>query len=185
MVHMRYGPTTVTYNALIFNFISVGDLHMCIKDYKDMMEKNCPPNVDMYPKIIKAFLKGRRLADALHMFDDMFGSRSSAKYRGDNIIYQSIVYIWTTPCCFDDIKKSRNAGCVISLDRAPRVLARAKVALPRALGVGPSAAPPAYDAGPLSPLDLIIKVVHRGSLLLMDAFDMPSGVPVMKHSREG
>jgi pentatricopeptide repeat protein len=37
---MRYGPTTVTYNALIFNFISVGDLHMCIKDYKDMMEKN-------------------------------------------------------------------------------------------------------------------------------------------------
>ena len=71
MVHMRYGSTTVTYNALIFNFISVGDLHMCIKDYKDMMEKNCPPNVDMYPKIIKAFLKGHRLADALHMFDDM------------------------------------------------------------------------------------------------------------------
>ena len=106
MAHKSYGPTTMAYNALILNFISVGDLDMCIKYYKDMLEKNCPPNIDSYSKMIKAFLKGHTVAVAFHMFGDMHvGSRSSAKYWGDNIIYQYLVHIWTTSCCFDALQK--------------------------------------------------------------------------------
>jgi pentatricopeptide repeat protein len=106
MAHESYGPTTMAYNALILNFISVGDLDMCIKYYKDMLEKNCPPNIDSYSKMIKAFLKGHKVAVAFHMFGDMHvGSRSSVKYWGDNIIYQSLVHIWTTSRCFDALHK--------------------------------------------------------------------------------
>ncbi|XP_066359764.1 putative pentatricopeptide repeat-containing protein At5g43820 [Miscanthus floridulus] len=96
MVHERHGPTTMAYDALILNFLSVGDLDRCIKYYKDMLEKNCTPNIDTYSKMIKAFLKGRRVADVLHMFDDMLARGVLPNTGGDNIIYQSLVHIWTT-----------------------------------------------------------------------------------------
>ncbi|KAG0521906.1 hypothetical protein BDA96_08G202300 [Sorghum bicolor] len=47
MAHESYGPTMMAYNALILNFISVGDLDII-----------APPNIDSYSKMIKAFLKG-------------------------------------------------------------------------------------------------------------------------------
>ena len=96
MLHETYGPTTIAYKALIFKFISAGHLDRCIKYYKDMLEKNCPPNIDTYSTMIKAFLKGRRVADVLHMFDDMLARGVLPNTGGDNIIYQSLVHIWTT-----------------------------------------------------------------------------------------
>ena len=59
-----------------------------------------------------------------------------------------------------------------SRNQAPRVPAQARVALPQALGVGPSAAPPAGGVGSCIPLYLVVEVIHWGSLLLVDAFDV-------------
>ncbi|XP_066359618.1 putative pentatricopeptide repeat-containing protein At5g43820 [Miscanthus floridulus] len=124
MVHGRYGPTTMAYNALIFNFISVGDLDSCIKYYKDMLEKNCPPNINTYSKMIKAFLRGRRVADALHMFDDMLAQGV--------VLNTGMITSFINPLCTFGpphaalmiYKKSRKAGCVISLKAYKLLLER-------------------------------------------------------------
>jgi pentatricopeptide repeat protein len=113
MLHETYGPTTIAYNALIFNFISAGDLDRCIKYYKDMLEKNCPPNIDTYSTMIKAFLKGRRVSDALHMFDDML-ARGVLPNTG---VITSFIALMI-------YKKSRKAGCVISVKAYKLLLER-------------------------------------------------------------
>ena len=47
---------------------------------------------------------------------------------------------------------------------------------------GPQLFYPQARWGPCIPLDLTVKAIHWGSLTLVDAFDVPLGVPVMKHS---
>ncbi|MCI40896.1 pentatricopeptide repeat-containing protein, partial [Trifolium medium] len=36
---------TATYNAMIFNFISIGDFDGCMKYYNGMLSDNCEPNI--------------------------------------------------------------------------------------------------------------------------------------------
>lgn len=62
-------PNTDVYNAMISNFISVGDLDECLKYYEGMLSSDCHPNSDTYIILINAFLKARRVADAIEMFD--------------------------------------------------------------------------------------------------------------------
>ncbi|KAK2425199.1 pentatricopeptide repeat-containing protein, mitochondrial [Trifolium repens] len=62
---------TATYNAMIFNFISIGDFDGCMKYYNGMLSDNCEPNIDTYTRMITAFLRTRKVADALLMFDEM------------------------------------------------------------------------------------------------------------------
>ncbi|KAJ1280495.1 hypothetical protein BS78_04G236900 [Paspalum vaginatum] len=124
MVAERYGPTTMAYNALIFNFISNGDLDKCIKYYKDMLDKNCPPNIDTYFKMIKAFLKDRRVADALHMFDDML-SRGVLPNTGMITSFIEPLCTFGPPhAALMIYKRGRKAGCVISLKAYKLLLKR-------------------------------------------------------------
>ncbi|XP_058780607.1 putative pentatricopeptide repeat-containing protein At5g43820 [Vicia villosa] len=62
---------TTTYNAMIFNFISIGNFDECMKYYNRMLSDNCEPNIDTYTRMISAFLRIRKVADALLMFDVM------------------------------------------------------------------------------------------------------------------
>ncbi|XP_004486824.1 pentatricopeptide repeat-containing protein At5g15010, mitochondrial [Cicer arietinum] len=62
---------TTTYNAMIFNFISIGNFDECMKYYNEMSSDNCEPNIDTYTRMITAFLRTRKVADALLMFDEM------------------------------------------------------------------------------------------------------------------
>ncbi|XP_058780211.1 putative pentatricopeptide repeat-containing protein At5g43820 [Vicia villosa] len=62
---------TTTYNAMIFNFISIGNFDECMKYYNGMLSDNCEPNIDTYTRMISAFLRIRKVADALLMFDEM------------------------------------------------------------------------------------------------------------------
>jgi len=62
---------TATYNAMIFNFISIGDFDGCLKYYNEMLSDSCEPNIDTYTRMITAFLRTRKVADALLMFDEM------------------------------------------------------------------------------------------------------------------
>ncbi|MCI45198.1 pentatricopeptide repeat-containing protein, partial [Trifolium medium] len=61
---------TSTYNAMIFNFISIGDFDGCMKYYNGMLSDNCEPNIDTYTRMITAFLRTRKVADALLIFDE-------------------------------------------------------------------------------------------------------------------
>ncbi|KAM0054802.1 putative tetratricopeptide-like helical domain superfamily [Helianthus debilis subsp. tardiflorus] len=56
------------FNAMIFNFISIGDIDECLKY---MLRNNCEPDIDTYVTIIFAFLKAPRVADAHELFDEM------------------------------------------------------------------------------------------------------------------
>jgi len=108
MLHERHGPITMAYNALIFNFISVRDLDRSIKYYKDMLEKNCPPNIDTYSKMIKAFLEGRRVADALHMFDDMLARGVLPNTGVITSFIEPLCSFGPPPRCFDDLQKEQD-----------------------------------------------------------------------------
>jgi len=124
MVHGRYGPSTMIYNALIFNFISIGDLDSCIKYYKDMLEKNCFPNIDTYSKMIQAFLRGRRVADALHMFDDMLAQGVLPNTGMITSFINPLCTFGPPHAALMIYKKSRKAGCVISLKAYKLLLER-------------------------------------------------------------
>ena len=50
-------PDIGTYNAMIFNSISVGDFEGCMKYYKSMLSNNSDPDVITYTKLISALLK--------------------------------------------------------------------------------------------------------------------------------
>ena len=63
---------TMAYNAMISNSILVGDLDNCIQYYKGTSEKNCVPDIHTYNRLISAFLKVRRVVDALEMFGKMW-----------------------------------------------------------------------------------------------------------------
>ncbi|KAJ0451278.1 putative tetratricopeptide-like helical domain superfamily [Helianthus annuus] len=56
------------FKAMIFNFISIGDIDECLKY---MLRNNCEPDIDTYVTIIFAFLKTPRVADAHELFDEM------------------------------------------------------------------------------------------------------------------
>ncbi|AES67867.1 putative tetratricopeptide-like helical domain-containing protein [Medicago truncatula] len=62
---------TAIYNAMIFNFISIGDFDGFMKYYNGMLSDNCEPNIHTYSRMITAFLRTRKVADALLMFDEM------------------------------------------------------------------------------------------------------------------
>lgn len=61
----------LVYNALIANFAIVGDFELCMKYYARMLNDKCDPNLDTYTTIISRYLKARKVADALEIFDEM------------------------------------------------------------------------------------------------------------------
>ena len=124
MLHETYGPTTIAYKALIFKFISAGHLDRCIKYYKDMLEKNCPPNIDTYSTMIKAFLKGRRVADALHMFHDMLAQVVLPNTGVITSFIEPLCSFGPPHAALMIYKKSRKAGCVISMKAYKLLLER-------------------------------------------------------------
>ncbi|PRQ19675.1 putative tetratricopeptide-like helical domain-containing protein [Rosa chinensis] len=64
-------PNISAYNAVISNFISVGNIDECVNYFKCMSSNSCDQNVDTYTKLIAALLKARKVADALEMFDEI------------------------------------------------------------------------------------------------------------------
>ncbi|KAJ4786086.1 Pentatricopeptide repeat-containing protein [Rhynchospora pubera] len=115
---------TMVYNALISNFISIGDLEKCIEYYKDMLRNNSLPDIDTYHKLISSFLKARRIADALDVFDGMLD-------RGVLPTTGMITSFLEPLCNFGPphaamliYQKSKKAGCVISFKAYKLLLMR-------------------------------------------------------------
>lgn len=109
-----FARTTMVYNALISNFISIGDWEKCSEYYKDMLRNDCSPDIDTYNRLIRSFLKARRVADALEVFDEMLN-------RGILPTTGMITSFLEPLCKFGPphaamliYKKSKKAGCVIS-----------------------------------------------------------------------
>ena len=114
----------VVYNAMIFNYISIGEIDECLKYYNDMLSNDCEPNMDTYVHIIFAFLKARRVADAIEMFDEMLG-------RGVMVTTGVVTSIIDTLCSFGPphaammiYKKAKDAKCTISVTAYKTLLMR-------------------------------------------------------------
>ncbi|PWA51166.1 Pentatricopeptide repeat-containing protein [Artemisia annua] len=114
----------VVYNAMILNYISIGDIDECLKYYNDMLSNNCEPNMDTYVHIIFAFLKAKRVADAIEMFDEMLG-------QGVMVTTGVVTSIIDTLCSFGPphaammiYKKAKNAKCTISVTAYKTLLMR-------------------------------------------------------------
>lgn len=114
----------VVYNAMILNYISIGEIDECLKYYNDMLSNNCEPNMDTYVHIIFAFLKARRVADAIEMFDEMLG-------RGVTVTIGVVTSIIDTLCSFGPphaammiYKKAKDAKCTISVTAYKTLLMR-------------------------------------------------------------
>ncbi|KAJ9140945.1 hypothetical protein P3X46_031534 [Hevea brasiliensis] len=115
---------TGVYNAMIFNFISVGDLDECMKHYRCMLSDNCDPNVDTYAKLISAFIKARRVADALEMFDEMLGRRIVPPTTTITSFIEPLCSFGPPHAAMMISKKARKAGCKISLTAYKLLLMR-------------------------------------------------------------
>ncbi|KAL5984316.1 hypothetical protein ACLOJK_018420 [Asimina triloba] len=118
------GHGIVTYNAMIFNFISVGNLDECIKYYKCMLQENIPPDLDTYSRLISAFIKARRVSDALEMLDEMLG-------RGIHPSTGTITSFVEPLCNFGPpyaammiYKRAKKAGIIVSLKAYKLLLMR-------------------------------------------------------------
>ena len=114
----------VVYNAMILNYISIGDIDECLKYYNDMLSNDCEPNMDTYVHIIFAFLKARRVADAIEMFDEMLG-------RGVMVTTGVVTSIIDTLSSFGPphaammiYKKAKDAKCTISVTAYKTLLMR-------------------------------------------------------------
>lgn len=107
-------PDTGVYNAMIFNYISVGDFDECMKYYELMLSNNIDPNVDTFSKLIAAFLKARKVADALEMFDKML-ERGIIPTTGTVTSFLQPLCSYGPPHAAMMIyQKARKVGCKIS-----------------------------------------------------------------------
>lgn len=117
-------PNTAVYNAMISNFISVGDFDECSKYYKRMLSNSCDPDTDTYFRIISAFLKARKVADAIEMFDEMLG-RGIIPTRGTITSFIESLCSYGPPhAALMIYKKARKIGCIISLSTYKLLLMR-------------------------------------------------------------
>ncbi|KAL0016634.1 hypothetical protein SO802_003703 [Lithocarpus litseifolius] len=125
--HMKekgYVLDTRNYNAMIFNSISVGDFDGCMKYYKSMLSNNCDPDVITYTKLIVAFLKTRKVANALEFFDEML-NRGLIPYTGTVISFLEHLCSSSPPYAAMLIyKKARKVGCRVSLSAYKLLLMR-------------------------------------------------------------
>lgn len=64
-------PDVGAYNAMISNFICIGDFDKCLTYCKRMSSSKCEPDINTYSNLIIGFLKAKKVADALEMFDEM------------------------------------------------------------------------------------------------------------------
>lgn len=109
-------PDTDVYNAMISNFILVGDLDECLKYYEGMLSSDFHPNSDTYIIIIYAFLKARRVADAIEMFDVML-SHGIIPTTGTVTSFIETLCSYGPPhAALMIYKKARAVGCRISLN---------------------------------------------------------------------
>uniref|UniRef100_A0A5K1GG96 Pentacotripeptide-repeat region of PRORP domain-containing protein n=1 Tax=Nymphaea colorata TaxID=210225 RepID=A0A5K1GG96_9MAGN len=117
--------TTLNYNALIYNFAAVGALDECLKYYHEMLQKDCcPPNEDTYAKLISSFLKARRVADAIELFDAMLG-RGIAPSTGTVTSFMEPLCSFGPPhAALLIYDKSKGAGCEISIKTYKLLLRR-------------------------------------------------------------
>lgn len=117
-------PDTACYNAMIFNFVSVGDFDGGMEYYNGMLGDNCEPNVDTYTRIITVFLRVRKVADALQMFDEML-SRGIVPSTGTITSFVKRLCSYGPPYAALMIyKKATKLGCTISMDAYKIMLMR-------------------------------------------------------------
>ncbi|EEF52882.1 pentatricopeptide repeat-containing protein, putative [Ricinus communis] len=88
------------------------------------MRNNCDPDINTYTKLISAFIKGRKVADALEMLDEMLG-RGIVPTTGDITSFIEPLCSFGPPHAAMMIyKKARKAGCKISLTAYKLLLMR-------------------------------------------------------------
>ena len=117
-------PDVITYKAMICNFISAGNLKPGTNYYREMIAKKQFPDIETYQMLIRAFIKVRRVADALEIFDEML-DRGVCPSTG---MITSLI----EPLCSNGpphaamliYKKSKKAGCLISLKTYKLLLMR-------------------------------------------------------------
>ncbi|PKI55102.1 hypothetical protein CRG98_024393 [Punica granatum] len=89
-----------------------------------MLSEKCDPNVDTYTNLISAFLKARKVADALEMFDEML-SRELVPSTGIITSFVEPLCSYGPPYAAMMIyKKAKKAGCKISLTAYKSLLMR-------------------------------------------------------------
>uniref|UniRef100_A0A7N0ZQY2 Pentatricopeptide repeat-containing protein n=1 Tax=Kalanchoe fedtschenkoi TaxID=63787 RepID=A0A7N0ZQY2_KALFE len=124
LVNRGWVPDTCVYNAIIGNLISNGDFGGCVKYYEQMGTCNCEPNLDTYTKLISGFLRVRKVADALEMFDVSL-SKGMVPTTGTVTSYIKPLCSYGPPHAAMMIyKKARKAGCKISLTAYKLLLMR-------------------------------------------------------------
>ncbi|KAK9164910.1 hypothetical protein Scep_000101 [Stephania cephalantha] len=116
-------PDAVAYNAIISNFVFVGNLDECMKYFKDMLEK-CSPNTDTYVVMISAFLKVRRVADALELFDEMLYRTILPNTGMITSFLEPLCSFGPPHAAMMIYKKARKAGCQLSLKAYKLLLMR-------------------------------------------------------------
>ncbi|CAH2046566.1 unnamed protein product [Thlaspi arvense] len=106
-------PDANVYNAMISNFIFARDFDESVRYYRKMLEE-CEPNLETYSKLVSGLIKGRRVADALEIYEEML-SRKFVPATG-------VVTSFIKPlCCYGPphaamaiYQKARKAGCKVS-----------------------------------------------------------------------
>ncbi|KAI3805743.1 hypothetical protein L1987_21628 [Smallanthus sonchifolius] len=109
---------------MIFNFISIGDIDECLKYYDAMLRNNYEPNVDTYVSIISAFLKARRVADALELFDEMLGGDIMPTTGTITSFIESLCSYGPPHAAMMIYKKAKDAQCTISVNAYKILLMR-------------------------------------------------------------
>lgn len=112
------------FNAMIFNFISVGNIDECLKYYDAMLSNNCEPNMDTYVSIISAFLKARRVADAIEMFDEMIGRGIIPATGTVTSFIESLCGYGPPHAAMMIYKKAMDVGCTVSVSAYKILLMR-------------------------------------------------------------
>ncbi|KAI3677584.1 hypothetical protein L6452_36850 [Arctium lappa] len=112
------------FNAMIFNFISVGNIDECLKYYDAMLSNNCEPNMDTYVSIISAFLKARRVADAIEMFDEMIGRGVIPATGTVTSFIESLCGYGPPHAAMMIYKKAKDVGCTVSISAYKILLMR-------------------------------------------------------------
>ncbi|XP_024031288.1 putative pentatricopeptide repeat-containing protein At5g43820 [Morus notabilis] len=117
-------PDSSVYNAMISNYIAVGDCDECVKYYNSMLSSACEPSIDTYTKLIGAFLKVRRVADALELFDEML-DRGVVPSTGTVTSFIEPLCSYGPPhAAMMVYKKAKKVGCRISLSAYKLLLIR-------------------------------------------------------------
>ncbi|KAL8262349.1 hypothetical protein R6Q59_026398 [Mikania micrantha] len=122
--NMTQQKNAAIFNAMIFNFISIGDIDGCLKYYDAMLRNNCEPNIDTYVPIISAFLKARRVADALELFDEMLGRDIMPTVGMITSFIESLSSYGPPHAAMMIYKKAKDAKCTISVSAYKILLMR-------------------------------------------------------------